>query len=112
MESVQRNIGKTIEIIGENEQLDSEMMHLSSGECSPCEDVEENDTFDQNENENISWETNPLENVSNSKRILEIPGIKENPDAEDVHQTVSARNGDQINFSPFESWKSYLEENR
>jgi len=50
------------------------------------------------ENENISTETNLLENVDNPRRILEIPGLKENPDAEDVHQTVSDRNGDQITF--------------
>jgi len=37
-----------------------------------------------NENENISPETNLLENVDSLRRILEIPGIKENPDAEDV----------------------------
>jgi len=35
-------------------------------------------------NENISTETNLLKNVDNPSRILEIPGIKENPDAEDV----------------------------
>jgi len=76
MESVHENIGKTIEIIGESEQLYSEMMHLSSVECSPSEAIEESDIFDQNENENISRETNPLENVGNLRRILEIPGIK------------------------------------
>jgi len=58
MESVQENIEKTIEIIG------------------ACEDVEESDIFDQNENENISREINPLENVGNPRSFLEIPGIK------------------------------------
>ncbi len=51
MESIQKNIGKTIEIIDESEYLKDELSHLSSDECSPCEDFEDNDNFDTNEDD-------------------------------------------------------------
>jgi len=69
MESIQKNIRKTIEIIYESEDLKDELSYLSSDECSLGENFEDNDDSDTNEDDHDlipTIATNPLGTLDNS----------------------------------------------